>query len=989
MSSKTIDTLPSQLFAWKDETKPDPTAEFYSTSFSILKQFQQLLPQHPSVSHAFVAPRIVLCSFLTTLCKSLILGMPSSHVQQQLCGSGGTKDSEGSQHCRTSIDMEPTVVDIVDSDSDGDSDAKLSSNDDNVAAPRRRTRGPPNVKPKYTESSSEDEEVSSSDDTSEAPHGQVSSMVQRRGDDDYEDDDDEDDDEVEVIEVLSDPDTSRPGKSETGNKKGKNSSATTKGKEFVVNKLGYRAVDVLLGKDGDKRYPHTGYSRFQDITRECSRKPNPYRRFNEIIQEVQSNGARFLIWNDDQDMWVECASDVVRKKVLNVVRGAVKKPSNRPSTGSKTRSPAPKKQKEPMKKISKVTSKKLDPVEQVIEDVMAEVKSNGATFMFLKHVDWVQPQNDRVAEFICESFENSHKSKCFGEGSAKHIMDDKGQDDSNCATDSNKEMSKMHPTLKSDVDTEEISDAILAPVVSGGVAAHSKGVGSGFPNGESSKEPDCSNPLILSSSEVGLARTPRKAKMAAKQYVEMCTFIDKYGEDMMKEDVEESGRAKAIKSDRPSLVVNVSEGDTAVLKAKMEGSKSPIKQQPYRDIDVLFGKNTERLSETHPGNVRFNGIIAKFENRYRELMSSEAIPKRKGKRKRIDGGDGDLVQSSEDPLEQAVSTRQSKRRSIGGGGGFDKVPANDASKPEPTLVFVQPPEDPHKDFYVEETAHRYHNPPFPNMVSPPPTDADFNGGEVEVVAVHPKDLRPIPPPPPLPELPTSGTCQWSFDEESRVLLADFSEVDVDESSGQLRMDEVDELFFLQMLERNDLTVISEGLVASVDPKQWDLGYVEKALEFEYYHKFRRFDYKPIPSNNTRYVEVDQCISMTVGDYIDYLDRREKVLQREPKSHQQVVDLVDQDDVNVEDNEAMFTFKDDNGKEITVDVGVSSIYMIDFDLGKYLPTMLDNFLKCMLYQALLPGGAHCMMSSVSSSSWTLPSFCVYCYVSLTDQFLRHR
>ena len=163
-----------------------------------------------------------------------------------------------------------------------------------------------------------------------------------------------------------------------------------------------------------------------------------------------------------------------------------------------------------------------------------------------------------------------------------------------------------------------------------------------------------------------------------------------------------------------------------------------------------------------------------------------------------------------------------------------------------------------------------------------------------------------------------------------------------------------------MLERNDITVISEGLVRDLDPYQWDLNNVANILDFEFYHKFRRFDHRPTPSNGSRYVEVDQCMAMTVGDYMKYLDLREKVLERGPP-----IRYGEQDEEIDEANDALFTFKDDDEKEHTIDVRVSSIYMIDFDLGKYLPRMHADFMKKMLYRGLLPGREHCMMNNVSS------------------------
>ena len=63
------------------------------------------------------------------------------------------------------------------------------------------------------------------------------------------------------------------------------------------------------------------------------------------------------------------------------------------------------------------------------------------------------------------------------------------------------------------------------------------------------------------------------------------------------------------------------------------------------------------------------------------------------------------------------------------------------------------------DFYIEEEAHLYHNPPMPSLL---------NKG------VEPGDLKAIPPPFPLPKTPNTGKCKWAYDEDNRIMLADFS-----------------------------------------------------------------------------------------------------------------------------------------------------------------------------------------------------------------------
>ena len=65
------------------------------------------------------------------------------------------------------------------------------------------------------------------------------------------------------------------------------------------------------------------------------------------------------------------------------------------------------------------------------------------------------------------------------------------------------------------------------------------------------------------------------------------------------------------------------------------------------------------------------------------------------------------------------------------------------------------------------------------------------------------------PPPPLPKFPNTGSCQWSFDESTRVLIADFS---VGKNGDESVVTLEDSKFLFEMHERTDITVISRGLL---------------------------------------------------------------------------------------------------------------------------------------------------------------------------------
>lgn len=242
-------------------------------------------------------------------------------------------------------------------------------------------------------------------------------------------------------------------------------------------------------------------------------------------------------------------------------------------------------------------------------------------------------------------------------------------------------------------------------------------------------------------------------------------------------------------------------------------------------------------------------------------------------------------------------------------------------------------EDPNK-YYVEEEAYIYHDPPFPTNTSD---------------GVLAKDLRPIPPPPPIPNLPDSGFCQWTFDENSRVMTAEFKRRSPTEP---LSIDPVDSKFFFEMLERDDITMISRGFLnhSRMDASLWNLDNIAQVLRGEFYHKFRRFDRIVDEQGFETFSEKDRLYSMRFADYARYYDQRMTYTKAEGlgTSHS---------------GEATFTFLDHMNEEHSINVRTTALYMIDVDIKRLMPLLFQNFVDSFEMQAVLPGGSHCMMNSV--------------------------
>lgn len=273
-------------------------------------------------------------------------------------------------------------------------------------------------------------------------------------------------------------------------------------------------------------------------------------------------------------------------------------------------------------------------------------------------------------------------------------------------------------------------------------------------------------------------------------------------------------------------------------------------------------------------------------------------------------------------------------------------------------------------YYVEESAWRLHNGCKSNM-----------SGEEDCSISN--TLKPLPPPPPLLHLPSTSHCTWSFDEDSRVLLANFRPGD-----GTLHMCREDESFLLRMMERDDVTVISEGLVDGLNPELWNMTYIADRLKNVYFHKFRKFQRRVVDSNGPdsnnrgniatvpttltedrvpcliKYDELDRCIAMKMSDYGRYLEMRHTALAKVGGDHKTPVSNVP----NGDEKEAQticrnFAFKDDSGEEQSIDVIDVVLYMIDLDLVKLLPELNENFAARFKFPGLLPGGTHCMMNAV--------------------------
>lgn len=289
-------------------------------------------------------------------------------------------------------------------------------------------------------------------------------------------------------------------------------------------------------------------------------------------------------------------------------------------------------------------------------------------------------------------------------------------------------------------------------------------------------------------------------------------------------------------------------------------------------------------------------------------------------------------------------------------------------------------------------------------------------------------LSPLPLPPPMAAVrapsPPTKHCVWSFDEGSRVLEANFRV-----SGTVLKVTDKDKAFLFKMYERDDISVVTEGLADRCDPYLFSTSYVKDVLGHVRHHKFRLFQTQTPQTDEPHQPtvlpkETVGMHSMTFADYADYLEQRRLAKKRKcppteancagaaegavkkqkcpgteatcPGAVNGAVNLTDGN----ENNGAVY-LRDEKGEDHKLDVEQDSLvsvltwfglplpvlnaahpflsrgtvfsasasiwqYMLDVDVRKLLPDAFKDFDDNFLLRDVLPGGSQCMMNAVNDS-----------------------
>ena len=196
---------------------------------------------------------------------------------------------------------------------------------------------------------------------------------------------------------------------------------------------------------------------------------------------------------------------------------------------------------------------------------------------------------------------------------------------------------------------------------------------------------------------------------------------------------------------------------------------------------------------------------------------------------------------------------------------------------------------------------------------------------------------------------------WSFDPAKRLVIVDFTKVSI---IARKHKD-----YFGQIMERDDITLISEGLYSAPEVLS-----VENALktnfQAHFYHKFRWFDQIRTKTGLISYKEKDGNLSMRVKDYLRFLEMRTKCPSKP------------------------FEFVGADLKTTTRirDPTKVVIYMLDMNMERYLRLSDKEFKAGFKLPEILPGGAWCMMHHVSACRIFIPQMTTLIAVHLLLLFL---
>jgi hypothetical protein len=286
---------------------------------------------------------------------------------------------------------------------------------------------------------------------------------------------------------------------------------------------------------------------------------------------------------------------------------------------------------------------------------------------------------------------------------------------------------------------------------------------------------------------------------------------------------------------------------------------------------------------------------------------------------------------------------------------------------------------------------------------------------------HPSTLEPLLSEECSPELPTGGSCTWTYDPMTFVVLAQLRD-------SSVKIGPVDLEFILAMMERPDITLVIEGLSDGLDPELWSMEGIEERTGRTFHHNFAQF-HRTIQSRQTNdkqkktsildtserprdyfyaYTENPNYCSMFLSEYFTYLRKREKALSAitskrlaagedpwnplssediRPSDHKDSNDkrsglsevspkgyeprgkfpsLEDARNCCDQENfDEWYEFTEYEGSSEKVNLVDTCIYLTDFNLIQNMPIHYGDLISNFALPEVFPGGSYCMMNAVSN------------------------
>jgi hypothetical protein len=234
------------------------------------------------------------------------------------------------------------------------------------------------------------------------------------------------------------------------------------------------------------------------------------------------------------------------------------------------------------------------------------------------------------------------------------------------------------------------------------------------------------------------------------------------------------------------------------------------------------------------------------------------------------------------------------------------------------------------------------------------------------------EKEPLSPIPPVDVSTFPKNQRWSYDETTRVVHGDFTNTNT--------LDREDELFLLQMMERDDITVITDGFAKHLDPTLWTFQFIQDLVGEDVCHQFRVFQRRLLSPSDEKmggkapnekpklyesFEEKGESCSLRMKDYIRYIHQRVEQLHciERRRNEMGISTLYFEEESQYRNSEKeVFAYELDDQAELNCIDTV--LYLIDYDIGKLLPPLYQNFMKNFLAPNLLPGGKYCWMHEVS-------------------------